>query len=33
VFFEPGETCGMVVIAAPGKVRNLEQRGQRIGTP
>ena len=33
VLFEPGETCGVVIIAAPGKMRNLKQRGQRIGLP
>jgi hypothetical protein len=33
MFFEPGELCGMVIIAAPGKMRNLKQRGQGIGLP
>ena len=33
VFFEPGETCGMVIIAAPGNMCDLKQRGQRIGLP
>jgi hypothetical protein len=33
MFFGPGEPCGMIIIAASGKMGGLKQRGQRIASP